>query len=563
MKKFIAVVSFVAFLSLISINAMVVTPVFAPVNQDTVHLLVSPELAGLVNKWITEYSQGNPESVINQVDIYNEGDEYDLEKNGALGIVTEDYLHSLDNKSLWSMVVARDVVVPVINSDNPFSDIINKNGISPGMFAGVYTEEGLLTWGKVLKTKDDTPVNCYCLGDEQVKFCLSQFLQADNLKGNPTIAEDNDELIGFIKNDRYSIGFCRLSGLINYEHNSIKEGLQVVPIDINGNGILEHNENIYTCLNDFNRGVWIGKYPGSLCRNIHVVSAGAPVAVSETDFLKWVLSGGQAYISEAGYSELIPGERQPKLQALNRQDVAVINAANKPVRNANILFIVATVFIVGFLVYVIVKMLSSTKKEPKGFISSNASVYDENSVKVPGGIFFDKTHTWTYMEKEGKVRIGVDDFLQHTTGKITRVDMRQIGSKIKKGEVVISLIQNGKRLNVYSPVSGLITKINNDLSINPSLINSAPYSDGWFYMIEPENWIKETRKYFMGENYLNWLKAEFSRLKDFIAVAVKSDNITYSQVVLQDGGEIREGLMENFGPDVWEEFQRKFIDTSI
>jgi hypothetical protein len=31
---------------------------------------------------------------------------------------------------------------------------------------------------------------------------------------------------------------------------------------------------------------------------------------------------------------------------------------------------------------------------------------------------------------------------------------------------------------------------------------------------------------------------------------------------LQDGGEIKEGLMENFGPDVWEELQRKFIDTS-
>ncbi len=563
MKKLIVLVSFVALMSVIKINGMILSPIYAQAEKDTVHLLVSPELSELVNKWITEYSASDPGALISQADIYAESSGYDLKQKNVLGIVTEDYLHSLDRASLWSMVVARDVIVPVVSSENPFSEIITKSGISPGKFADVYTEPGNLTWGKVLDTDDNTTVNCYCLGDESVKFCLSQFLQAENLTGNPIIASDNNELIEYIKNDKYSIGFCRLSGIIDYEQNSVREGLQIVPVDINGNGILEHNENIYNCLNDFNRGIWIGKYPGSLCRNIHIVSTGAPIAINETDFIKWVLSGGQAYISEAGFSELIPGERQPKIQALNTEDVTLIDRREQPVKAATILFIAATILLVGFLVYVILKLVKAGTKAPGTLSSGESSAFNEDSVKAPGGLYYDKTHTWAFMEKEGKVKVGIDDFLQHITGKVTKIKMKVPDSKVKKGEPILSLVQNGKQLDIYSPVTGVITETNHELAINSAIINTSPYSDGWIYTIEPDNWLKETRKYLMGDNYREWLKTEFSRLKDFIAVVVKLDDLNYSQVVLQDGGEIRDKLMENFGPDVWEEFQRGYIDPAI
>jgi len=563
MKKLIVLVSFVALMSVIKINGMILSPIYAQAEKDTVHLLVNPELSQLVNKWITEYSASNPGAIISQADIYDERSGYDLKQKNVLGIVTEDYLHSLDHASLWSMVVARDVIVPVISSENPFSEIINKRGISPGKFAGVYTEPGKLTWGKVLDTDDNTTVNCYCLGDESVKFCLSQFLQAENLTGNPTKASDNNELIEYIKNDKYSIGFCRLSGIIDYEQNSVREGLQIVPVDINGNGILEHNENIYSCLNDFNRGIWIGKYPGSLCRNIHIVSTGAPIAINETDFIKWVLSGGQAYLSEAGFSELIPGERQPKIQALNTEEVTLIDRSEQPVKAATFLFTASTILLIGFLVYVILKLVNAGTKAPGTAPGSESSVFNEDSVKAPGGLYYDKTHTWAFMEKEGKVKVGIDDFLQHITGKLTKVKMKVPGSKVKKGEPILSLVQNGKQLDIYSPVSGHITEANRKLVDNSSAINSSPYDEGWVYAIKPDNWLKEVIKYLMGESYREWLTTEFSRLKDFIARTVKPDDLSYSKVIMQDGGEIMDNLLENFGPDVWEEFQRRFIDPSV
>jgi len=525
-------------------------------------LLVNPDLSELVNKWITEYSASNPDIKIKQIGDKSSG--YDLKQQGVLGIVAEEDLHSMDRGSLWSMVIARDVIVPVVSSNNPFAETLGKTGISPGKFTGAYADDGVLTWGKITGTESDARVNCYALDDESYVFCLSQFMGSEGMSENVRKAADNSELIEYIKNDRYAIAFCRLSGLIDYKANSIREDLKIVPIDINGNGVLDQNENIYTCLNDFNRGVWIGKYPGSLCRNIHIVSAGGPVDTEATDFIRWVLSDGQTYISEAGFSELIPGERQPKLQALNAESVAGTGAlAAKPVNTARIFLIAASILLAGMLVYVLVKLFTAGTNEP-GFVPAGEStVFGEKTVKAPGGIFFDRTHTWAFMEKEGKVKIGVDDFLQHTMGKITRVEIKAPGSEVRRGEKLATLIQNGKKLDIYSPLSGVVSEVNDELSARPALINSDPYSGGWIYKIEPANWIKETKRYFMGDSYIDWLNKEFSRLKDFIASAVRQKDLKYSQVVLQDGGEIKEGLMENFGPDVWEELQRKFIDTSV
>jgi hypothetical protein len=93
-------------------------------------------------------------------------------------------------------------------------------------------------------------------------------------------------------------------------------------------------------------------------------------------------------------------------------------------------------------------------------------------------------------------------------------------------------------------------------------MNSSPYSDGWIYMIEPRNWLKDIQYLLMGEQYREWLKDEIIRLKDFFATSVKTNSLVYSHVVLQDGGEIADHVLADLGPDVWEEFQTEFIDSA-
>jgi hypothetical protein len=140
--------------------------------------------------------------------------------------------------------------------------------------------------------------------------------------------------------------------------------------------------------------------------------------------------------------------------------------------------------------------------------------------------------------------------------------MKKQGEKIKKGEQILSIIQNGKQLNLYSPVSGIIKEQNKSLDDDSSIINSSPYNNGWVYKIEPTNWLRENQLLFMAEKQTQYLKSEFSRLKDFLTLALNSDAEKYSQIVLQDGGELRDGILSNLGPEEWEDFQTKFIDPS-
>ena len=139
------------------------------------------------------------------------------------------------------------------------------------------------------------------------------------------------------------------------------------------------------------------------------------------------------------------------------------------------------------------------------------------TVSSPAGLYYDKTHTWAFMEKTGFVKVGVDDFLQHLTGKVTQVKMKASGDKVRKGEKIMTVMHDGKQLELYSPVSGTIKEQNQSLLSNPSQINSSPYDAGWVYQIEPSNWIRETHFMFMADKFKAWLDDEFIRLKEFLA----------------------------------------------
>jgi hypothetical protein len=80
-------------------------------------------------------------------------------------------------------------------------------------------------------------------------------------------------------------------------------------------------------------------------------------------------------------------------------------------------------------------------------------------------------------------------------------------------------------------------------------------------MIEPSNWLKEIQLLSMAEKYIEWLKNEFPRLKDFLAASVRANTIENS-MVFQDGGALKDGILADLGPEIWEDFQTNFINKS-
>ncbi|KYK20757.1 glycine cleavage system protein H [Thermoplasmatales archaeon SM1-50] len=103
--------------------------------------------------------------------------------------------------------------------------------------------------------------------------------------------------------------------------------------------------------------------------------------------------------------------------------------------------------------------------------------------EVRDGLKYTKTHEWIKLVGN-KATIGITDHAQHELTDIVFVELPTVGKDIKKGEE-LCVVESVKSVSeVYAPVSGKITTVNNKLDDSPELINSSPYDDGWLVEIE-------------------------------------------------------------------------------
>jgi len=186
----------------------------------------------------------------------------------------------------------------------------------------------------------------------------------------------------------------------------------------------------------------------------------------------------------------------------------------------------------------------------------------EGILRIPLGLLFSKNHTWAHLEKSGVAEVGIDDFLLHITGEVKFSNLKTPGSFIRKGELLASIDHGGKSLQIYSPISGKVTAANGLLIETPSIINEDPYDRGWIYRMTPSSWIEETDTYYMANEALAWTRLELQRVKDFIAGSVKRYNPEVSMVLLQDGGELCDKPLSDLPDEVWQDFQKSFLDLS-
>ncbi|MEI7527255.1 MAG: hypothetical protein WCJ95_23095, partial [Mariniphaga sp.] len=477
-----------------------------------------------------------------------------------LSFVSNKAPETINDATNWKLAVGRELIVPVMNAGNPFLNEILKQGVSPATIATVLKNPSKQNWGTLLAGKQINPVHIYMSDNEFVKAGVAKFINSTQIPDNCITMGSRSEIITALQKDPYAIGFCNLIDITGADNQSLAENIRLLPIDKNGNGTLDHMEDIYNDMNAFQRGVWIGKYPKALYSNIYAVSKAQPANESELAFLSWVITDGQQYMNASGYCELVNAESQSQLDKINATLIEVPATKNES-KTGIVLLILAIIISLSVIVSVIVRHARTKRSKSDATLQPTMTGFDEHSVVVPAGLYFDKAHTWAFMEKDGLVTVGLDDFMQHITGPITRVEMKKAGEKIKKGELLFSLIQSGKQLNIYAPVSGTIRKHNEMLLHDSSILNESPYSEGWVYMIEPANWFKEIQFLDMAEQYKRWLNTEFSRVKDFLATVLKAGNPELSLILLQDGGLLKEGILADFGPEVWDDFQTNFLDN--
>jgi glycine cleavage system H lipoate-binding protein/ABC-type phosphate transport system substrate-binding protein len=528
-------------------------------QQESIRIVCSPDLSPIASKWASEYS--DLETGLTFDLVVADDKLINMNETNNLRFASSNELKPDDYEKSWQLLIGREVIVPVINSKNPFLNQLIENGISPEQFAMIVNNLENQKWETVFKNEQHLPIHLYITKEQSVMNGLARFLNITRIPENKLKIGDKAEIVAAIQNDPYAIGFCEIGDVMNAENQGLVENISLLPIDKNGNGKIDAVEDVYANTDILMRGVWIGKYPKALINKIYTVRNTQPVNENEAAFLTWVLTDGQSYLKEAGFAGLIDSEQQAQLEKLNPVSINLppVNFVYSPA------FIFLLIFgaVLALSIYVTAILGGFNKSDIQEIAGEfQLADFNEKTVIVPKGLYFDKTHTWAFMEKDGNVKVGIDDFMQHITGPITRVEMKKRGERVKKGDVLFTIIQYGKQLKIYAPVSGIIKERNELLDKQSSDINVSPYNNGWVYLIEPANWVKDIQLLQMAENYSQWLTSEFTRLKDFFASIVKPGSMEYAHIVLQDGGSLKDNILADFGPEVWEDFQTKYLDIN-
>lgn len=526
-------------------------------EEHGVQLRCLTEFSDLANGLAEQYRQEYPGMKIS-VSTINAANREELLSTDGLALVDKACLYKLPGEPELHMVVGRDVIVPVMNSNNPQAELISQSGLTPEQFVSIYKKNGPQSWGELLGTESNQPVKAYMSGGACAGTYLADFTGIDPGELLAEVSKPED-MIANIKADPNAIGFCTLACLVELEKMGESQGISLVPLDRDGNGSLDNFENIYASYADLSHGIFVGKYPRELYSKLYAISSGFPATDAETAFLEWLISGGQETFASAGILGIDYAERASGLRQLFPETTIVADVSPKSGAGVTLSLVLALLVFLVLVSWVVIGRSGRTRGIAGDRYSEPASP-GEGKAAFPAGLFFDRSHTWTFMEKNGDVRIGVDDFVQRVCGSVSRVLMKSPGDQVKKGDVLFTIVQQGKKLVIHSPVSGVVLEHNEELFEDASLLNKDPYARGWIYMVKPANWGSEMKSYFMGEPYGDWLKAEFTRLKDFFT-AVPLDKKSHELLpVLQDGGEIRDGALEELGPEVWEEFQTRFIN---
>jgi len=102
---------------------------------------------------------------------------------------------------------------------------------------------------------------------------------------------------------------------------------------------------------------------------------------------------------------------------------------------------------------------------------------------VPADLRYAKSHEWVRVAG-GMATVGITDHAQHELTDVVFVELPEVGRKIKLGEscAVVESVKTAS--DIYSPVSGEVVETNKAVVDNPALVNSAPYSDGWFFKLK-------------------------------------------------------------------------------
>ena len=107
--------------------------------------------------------------------------------------------------------------------------------------------------------------------------------------------------------------------------------------------------------------------------------------------------------------------------------------------------------------------------------------------ELPGDLQYTKEHEWLRREDDGSVTIGITDHAQGALGDLVFVEPPEEGSHYSAGDACAVVESVKAASDVYCPLAGTVSEVNETLADSPELINEQPYGDGWIMTLQPDD----------------------------------------------------------------------------
>jgi hypothetical protein len=180
-----------------------------------------------------------------------------------------------------------------------------------------WIDKSITTWGQLLGTAATDPLNVYTRSDsagaaeQWAKFGggkTQEDLQGIAVNADPGLAEA-------VRQDKFGVGYNNIGFAYDPKTGQPNTGLKIIPIDLNGDGQISADEDFYGARAQITQAIATETYPFPPARVLYLVTKGEPTPVINT-FYHWVLTDGQAFVSDAGYVHLPESRLQEALNAL-------------------------------------------------------------------------------------------------------------------------------------------------------------------------------------------------------------------------------------------------------
>ncbi len=275
--------------------------------EGTISLSGAFALYPLANKWAEEFRKVHPDVRFN-ISAGGAGKGMADALGGAvdLGMVSRDIKDEEKTKGAWPIAVTKDAVIPTMSINNPVLVSIKEKGLTKDEFRKIFITNELKTWGEAVESSSKDKINVYTRSDAAgAGATWAQYLggkDQDEIKGLGVFGDPG--LAEAVKKDAAGIGYNNIIYIYDLATKAKYSGIEVVPIDVNGDNKISPEEKFYDNLDNVIAAIADGRYPSPPARELYFVSNGKPANRAVTAFLQWVLTEGQKYVAETGYIQL-------------------------------------------------------------------------------------------------------------------------------------------------------------------------------------------------------------------------------------------------------------------